>query len=482
MQNSSILFWSLEEKREKKKEKKLLNHSSPIISMEASSTSFSHVVAMPYPSRGHMNPMMNLCKLLVSNNNSILVTVVVTEEWLSILSSEPKPDNISFLSISNVVPSELIRGRDQLGFIEAVMTKMEEPFEEVLYLFDHPPSIIVYDTFLYWVVGVGNRKNIPVASFWTMSASVFSVLSNQHLSEKGDEGVNYIPGISSTSIAEFHLLDDSNKNKQVVQMLLKGLEWIHKAQYLLFTSIYELESQAIDTLKSKSSISIYTIGHTIPSISLKNDPKPNTNNSYIEWLDSQPIGSVLYISQGSVFSASSEQIDEIANALCESNIRFLWIARNEASRLNQICGNMGLVLEWCDQLRVLSHSSIGGFWSHCGWNSTKESVISGVPFLTFPIVFDQPFNSKMIVEDWKVGLRVKENVKENVLVKKSEIIKLVCEFMDLDSELTKGIRERSRKLKKVCCDAIGDGGSAAIDLKAFIGDIIMHSSSKFTHA
>ncbi|XP_058746403.1 UDP-glycosyltransferase 87A1-like [Vicia villosa] len=207
-----------------------------------------------------------------------------------------------------------------------------------------------------------------------------------------------------------------------------------------------------------------------------------SSNSYFEWLDSQPIGSILYIAQGSFFSASSEQVDEIASALCESNVRFLWIARNEASRLKQICGNMGLVLEWCDQLRVLSHSSIGGFWSHCGWNSTKESVISGVPFFTFPIVFDQPFNSKMIVEDWKVGLRVKENVKEDVLVKKSEIVKLVCELMDFDSELTKGIRERSRKLKKICCDAMGDGGSADTDLKAFIGDIIMHSSSKFTHA
>ncbi|XP_058747920.1 UDP-glycosyltransferase 87A1-like [Vicia villosa] len=465
--------------------------------MEAPPTSFNHVVAIPYPARGHVNPMMNLCKLLVSNNNSILVTFVVTEEWLSFISSEPKPDKIIFRSIPNVIPSELTRGRDHPAFIEAVMTKMEEPFEKVLnlLLLDHPPSIIVYDTYLYWVVGVGNRKNIPVASFWTMPASIFSILLHQHLlelnghsplnlSENGDERVNYIPGVSSTRLAElpcFHFYD-SNENKRMTQMLLKGFEWIHKAQYLLISSIYELESQAIDTLKSKLSIPIYTIGPTIPYISLKDSPKPNTNNSYIEWLDSQPIGSVLYIAQGSFFSASSEQIGEIASALCESNVRFLWIARSEASRLRQICGNKGLVLEWCDQLRVLSHSSIGGFWSHCGWNSTKESVISGVPFLTFPIVFDQPFNSKMIVDDWMVGLRVKENVKENVLVKKSEIVKVVCELMDLNSDLTKGIRERSRKLQKICCDAMGDGGSADTDLKAFIGDIIMHSSSKFTHA
>jgi len=152
--------------------------------MESPPTSFNHILAMPYPARGHINPMMNLCKLLVSKNNNILVTFVVTEEWLSFISSEPKPDNISFRSIPNVVPSELIRGRDHPAFMEAIMTKMEEPFEELLDLLDKPPSVIVYDTMLYWAVVVGNRRNIPVASFWTMSASFFSVLLHHHLLEQ----------------------------------------------------------------------------------------------------------------------------------------------------------------------------------------------------------------------------------------------------------------------------------------------------------
>lgn len=133
---------------------------------------------------------------------------------------------------------------------------------------------------------------------------------------------------------------------------------------------------------------------------------------------------------------------------------------------------MGLVLEWCDQLRVLSHPSIGGFWSHCGWNSTKESLVAGVPFLTSPIYIDQPFNSKMIVEDWKVGLRVKEDVKRDTLVKKDEIVRLVHEFMDLDGEVTRDIRERSKNLQKICLNAITNGGSAHTDFNAFISDVM----------
>ncbi|RYQ99197.1 hypothetical protein Ahy_B07g087092 [Arachis hypogaea] len=46
----------------------------------------------------------------------------------------------------------------------------------------------------------------------------------------------------------------------------------------------------------------------------------------------------------------------------------------------------------------------------------KEGVFCGIPFLTFPIVFDQPLDSKIIVEDWKLSTRVKEDVKMSALI------------------------------------------------------------------
>ncbi|XP_061365640.1 UDP-glycosyltransferase 87A1-like [Gastrolobium bilobum] len=456
--------------------------------MEAPLTFACHVVAMPYPARGHINPMMNLCKLMVSKNSSILVTFVVTEEWLGFIGSDPKPDNIWLSSIPNVVPSELIRGHDHPGFMEAVMTKMEAPFEQLLDHLQMPPTIILYDTFLYWVVVVGNRRNIPVASFWTMSASIFSVLLHRHLleqnghypvnlSENGDKRVNYIPGISPMRLADFPLNDGSYRCTRLLQYSMKGITWVHKAQYLLFTSIYELEPRAIDVLKAELSLPVYIIGPAIPYFSLEgNNPillsTNGTSHNYFEWLDAQPIASVLYISQGSFFSVSSSQIYEIAAALRESKVRFLWVARSEASRLKEICGNMGLVLEWCEQLRVLSHPAIGGFWSHCGWNSTKEGVLAGVPFLTFPIIMDQPLDSKMIVEDWKVGWRVKEDVNRNTLVSKDQIASLLQKFMDLNGDLSREMRERTKKLQQLCHHAMAHGGSAATDFNAFISDIM----------
>lgn len=144
-------------------------------------TSVCHVVAVPYPGRGHINPMMNLCKLLASHKADILITFVVTEEWHGFIGSEAKPNNVRFATVPNVIPSELVRAADMDGFIEAIMTNMEAPFERLLGRLEQPPVLIVADTFLPWAIRVGNRRNVPAASFWPMPASVFSVFQHFHL-------------------------------------------------------------------------------------------------------------------------------------------------------------------------------------------------------------------------------------------------------------------------------------------------------------
>ena len=149
-------------------------------SVEAEASTLYHVVAMPYPGRGHINPMMNLCKILASKTNEtinidIIVTFVVTEEWLGLIGAKPKPDNIHFATVPNVVPSELVRAADHSSFFEATMTKLEAPFERLLDRLEPRATVILFDTFLFWAVGVGKRRNIPLASFWPLAASVFTV-------------------------------------------------------------------------------------------------------------------------------------------------------------------------------------------------------------------------------------------------------------------------------------------------------------------
>lgn len=456
--------------------------------MKTNGSNHRHMVAMPYPGRGHINPMLNLCKLILSKSNDILITFVVTEEWLGFLSSELQqqqlPPNLRFASLPQVIPSEIGRSADFPGFVEAVMTKLQDPFKRLLDQLEPPPTAIIYDMILSWVVGVGNERNIPLAVLNTFSASFLSVLANfdlliQHghfpvdVSERGDEIVDYIPGLPSTIIADLPTFFHGDGRK-VLPRVLEAISAVYNAQYILSTSIYEFEAQVIDSLKSTFPMPLYSIGPMIPYLNLTHELVGDNNNShyYLKWLDSQPEGSVLYISQGSFLSASNEQIQEIVAGIKESNVRFLWVTRGDTSRFEKcnIDDDIGVLVPWCDQLRVLCHPSIGGFWTHCGWNSTGEAIYSGVPMLTSPIFWDQIPNSKFIVKDLKIGWRVINNDVRK-LVTRREISQLVRKFMDPENDERKEMIRRAKVLRDTFRTAIVDGGSAASDFSAFIHNI-----------
>ncbi|KAI3667792.1 hypothetical protein L6452_42861 [Arctium lappa] len=460
-----------------------------------------HVVAIPYPGRGHINPMINLCKLIALRRPSdFLITIIVTEEWLGLITGSdhrkpPPPTNISFATIPNVIPSELNRGADFAGFFNSTLTKLEEPVEQLLRRMEIPATVLIYDTYLMWILDLGERMNIPVASFFTMSATVFSMsyhydllLQNGHVgdnfSEKAEEMIDYIPGIAPIRVADL-LTCFNGKGKEVFLVALQAILMAAKARFLLFVSVYELEAQVIDALKSELSVPVYAIGPSIPYFDVENDEntpvrekdenapaRENDQNTpdYMEWLNRQPEASVLYISQGSFLSVSDAQLKEIVAGVHESGVRYMWVARGETCRFKCENDEKGLVIPWCEQLRVLCHSSVGAFWSHCGWNSTKEGAYSGVPMLTFPIFWDQVPNSKMIVEDWKMGRRV--SVDEGILVTREEIAKLVKGFMDEESKEGKEMRKRARDVKKICRQATNEGGSAIKDIDLFISDIL----------
>ncbi|KAL6979046.1 7-deoxyloganetin glucosyltransferase [Sarracenia purpurea var. burkii] len=318
---------------------------------------------------------------------------------------------------------------------------------------------------------------IPSVPVVKASADV-SLLRRRRLlgpGERGKEVVDYIPGIPSICIADLPTIYYGDGLKSL-HRALEAIARVRKAQYLLFTSIYELEAPIIDSLKATFPIPIYSIGPAIPYLRLGHDSslfKDEINGiNYLQWLDSQPKASVLYISQGSFLSVSRAQMDEIIAGVNKSGVRFLWVARGDVFRIKKECGENGVVVPWCNQLKVLCHPSIGGFWSHCGWNSTKEGVFAGLPFLTYPIFWDQVTNSKTIIEDWKIGWKVRQGMGEKEqLVTREEIGGLVHRFMDLESEEGIQMRIRAKELQEICHRATSEGGSAKIDIDAFITSI-----------
>lgn len=148
-----------------------------------------HVVAVQYPGRGHVNAMVNLCRLLAARDDGITATVVVTEEWHGLVgapaASAALGPRVRFEAIPNVVPSEHGRAGDMVGFVEAVYTrKMEAPFERLLdQLAAAPllvPAAIVADMLVPWTVAVGARRVVPVNVLCPLSATMFAVQYNFH--------------------------------------------------------------------------------------------------------------------------------------------------------------------------------------------------------------------------------------------------------------------------------------------------------------
>eukprot|EP00262_Sarcandra_glabra_P013550 TRINITY_DN3780_c0_g1_i1.p1 TRINITY_DN3780_c0_g1~~TRINITY_DN3780_c0_g1_i1.p1 ORF type:complete len:358 (-),score=24.51 TRINITY_DN3780_c0_g1_i1:124-1092(-) len=318
-----------------------------------------------------------------------------------------------------------------------------------------------------------------------MSPSIFSLFYHFHhffsidddFSERGTEAIDFIPGIKSMRLED---LRPFCLNKGLLSRALEASCWASKAQCLVLTSFYELESHVTDALRALLPFPVYTLGPSIPYMSLLHDDyiKGGSSAHYNCWLDSQPQNSLLYVSMGSFLSVSEAQMDEIATGLRDSGVRFLWVVRGngDASRMQEFSGEMGLVVPWCDQLRVLCHSSVGGFLTHCGLNSTLESIYAGVPMLTFPIAWDQFHDSKLIVDDLEVGLSLKAKSSmlgvEPSVVRGEEIALIVQRLMDLDRDESKELRRRAKQLQETCQRSLDKGGSSYTNLEAFVSEFV----------
>jgi UDP:flavonoid glycosyltransferase YjiC (YdhE family) len=252
--------------------------------------------------------------------------------------------------------------------------------------------------------------------------------------------------------------------------------------------MYELEASVIDSLRSKISCPVYPIGPCVPYMTLEdhyNMPsgKVTSKGDYFNWLDSQPVNSVMYVSLGSFLSASASQLDEIALGLVSSEVTFLWILREQSPRMRQLIGDTdkGMILPWCEQLKVLCHPSVGGFLTHCGMNSTLDSVIAGVPILALPLLFDQPIDCRLIVEEWNSGLNLKDWASEDGLIGREDIARAVRWLMASDEAETKAIRRNALGLKEASRRAVDKGGSSYCNLSSLMA-MLLHSNQEFKNS
>ncbi|KAG8055072.1 hypothetical protein GUJ93_ZPchr0001g30806 [Zizania palustris] len=442
----------------------------------ASTAASRHLVAVPFPGRGHINPMLAVCSLLVAADGELTVTVVVTEEWHSLLASAgvlaTLPASVSFATIPNVVPSEHGRGDDHAGFIEAVHAKMGEPVERLLdrLVLERRPDAVVVDTYLTWGVDVGARRGIPVCSLWTMAATFFWALyhidlwppvdgreSDQELECKSLE--QYVPGLSSVRLSDIKFY--RSYWEQPLKLAAMVLDNVRKAQCVLFTSFYELEHRALDRITQGVPFPVYPVGPSVSGIPSNGDPGNGKirDEEHRAWLDAQPESSVLYVSFGSVVSVAPSQLEEVAMALRDSGVGFFWVVRDDKARagVQQIAGGKGLVVPWAGP------GSVGGFLSHCGWNSVLEAVVAGVPLIAFPFGWD----GRIVADETGIGINLWEQRRREGGGSGRAATKL----MDPNDGESQEMRRRASRLREACRGAVQECGSSRRSSNSFVKDL-----------
>ena len=283
-----------------------------------------------------------------------------------------------------------------------------------------------------------------------------------------------------------HMVDETDF---MCRYLNRQTEIAHsKADMIVVNSFEELERPAFEAMSKRLAVPVYSIGPLIEQLSGENINTSLWTEQYecLQWLDEQPAGSVLYISFGSITLLSESQFEEVLFGLEASNQKFLWAFRPDMVRgvtrtelpdwFLRKTKERGCVVSWAPQVQVLGHAAVGGFWTHCGWNSTMEAVTSGVPMICWPYFADQFLDCKYVVEEWKVGLRMLEAEEgEGEVVGRAEVERVVKELME--SEEGKRLRRRSASLAEAARQSlVPPEGSSHVHLQKLVHFLNMHAA------
>ncbi|KAI5077595.1 hypothetical protein GOP47_0007419 [Adiantum capillus-veneris] len=432
-----------------------------------------HMVMVPYPLQGHLNPMMQFAKTLIAKH-SVKVFFINSKhhhDRIQKARSPPSADDtmiasnrrhaqstyelqgrLEFLWVDNGLPDDFdytdISAKAQ--DFHAATLNMKGPLKQILERLKQkspPISCVIFGSFCPWVHSISAELGIPSIFFWTQSASVLSIYYHAPLldangffpykkhntSDPAEEEdtcklVSYLPGVPPLHPSNIPtLLYVDGISDPVYAMLREQFSILQNCQGIIINSFEALERDAYQAMQKKLPFPVTLVGPLIPSALLEGDVNdasvgpslPEENIECIDWLNHQRKQSVLYVSFGSLLNPSAEDLASIAIGIKNSKQPFLWVIRPRSSVRNVASilpegfiddtKEQGLIIPWAPQMQVLSHPSIGAFLTHCGWNSTLEGLSMGVPMISCPVMSDQPTNATYVCEFWKIGMTLKRH-------------------------------------------------------------------------
>ncbi|KAJ0594815.1 putative anthocyanidin 3-O-glucosyltransferase [Helianthus annuus] len=215
-------------------------------------------------------------------------------------------------------------------------------------------------------------------------------------------------------------------------------------------------------------------------------------------LAGQPPASVVLLCFGSMGSFDEVQVKEIARALEQSGHRFVWSLRRPPSNgttkvpsdyedpgvvlpegFLERTNGVGKVIGWAPQVALLAHSAVGGFVSHCGWNSLLESIWFGVPVATWPVYAEQQMNAFEMVVELGLSVEIKCDYIKNLFDPKAKTPIVSAEVIENGIRRVmedKEVRRKAKEMSEKSQAAVAEGGSSYAAVGNLIQDFISNIS------
>ncbi|KAL2329884.1 hypothetical protein Fmac_017465 [Flemingia macrophylla] len=443
-----------------------------------------HFLCIPFPVQGHVNPLMQFSLLLAKHGCK--VTFMHTEFSLKRANSAAGANNFEGSLMKVVTLPDGLDPEDDRSDVFKVLwsikntmpARLPKLIEDVNALdVDNQITCVIVTWNMGWALEVGHKLGIKVANLFPASAtslvSIFRIPQLIHdgiIDSQGDfdfdarlptknQQIQLSPGMP---MIDTHNFPWGGFNKTIFDHLVQELQTSELGEWWLCNTIYDFEPAAFSI-----SPKFLPIGPLMETNSNQSSFWQE-DTTCLEWLDQQSPQSVVYVSFGSLAVMDPNQFKELALGLDLIDKPFIWVVRpsNDDKKKNanayphEFDGSKGKIVGWAPQKKILNHSAIACFISHCGWNSTVEGVCAGIPFLCWPCAKDQYLNKSYICDVWKIGIGLEKD--ENGIISKEEIKKKVDQLVGDED-----IKARSLKWKEMAINNI-EGGQSSKNLKFFI--------------
>ncbi|KAL6574271.1 hypothetical protein OROHE_001175 [Orobanche hederae] len=440
------------------------------------SSSDIHILEFPFPAQGHMLPLLNLTHQLSLRGLSI--TILITPKNIPLLTP--------LLSSSPSIQSLILPSPTTLPSLPAARTSKTSTTMATSQSWPLSVNSMIPSS-SGWTHHLATRLRIPRIVFYCSGAFVVSIFN--HIMANFDSLKSEIdvikfddlPRTPSFSWDQLPSLfrrckDLECRDKTEADFIKTSMEANALSWASVFNSFWALEDQFLEFLGSRKGHSkVYSVGPVNmvngPAQLRVGDTKADSNNGVISWLDGCDDGSILYVCFGSQKLLTTAQVGALATGLETSQVRFIWVVKPLSTQqvedgYRSVPGGFedwvscqGLALKgWAPQTAILSHRAVGGFLSHCGWNSILEAMTAGVLILAWPMEADQFGNAKLVVVYKDAAVLVCEGV--DTVLDSAELARKISESMD--GSTTR--RNKAKDFKKQALEAVKGGGSSITDL------------------